>query len=385
MVRSDTPDLIVVGSGLVGLVSAWRAAQRGLNVTVISRESGNAASSVAAGMLTPASEATFGEEPLMRLGALSRDRYPAFITELEEESGLSAGFRTAGTLQIAFDTDDLARLSDLGELQTRLGVKTERLTSRECRRLEPMLAPSVRGGILAPDDHSVNPRLLADALWAAAERRGVGGIRDRVRGLLTDGDRVHGVLLESGGEITADQVLLAAGAWTPHISGIPEGVLPPLRPVKGQLLRLRTPADEPPIVSRTVRGLVKGSPVYLVPRESDEVILGATQEEMGHDLRLTAGALWEILRDAHELVPGVSELEVAETCVGLRPGSPDNEPLLGPTRLPGLQVAVGHFRHGVLLTPATGDAMAEALTSGQLPDFARRFAATREFDSDRNE
>ncbi|WP_393916067.1 glycine oxidase ThiO [Halostreptopolyspora alba] len=383
--RSDTPDLIVVGSGLVGLVSAWRAAQRGLNVTVISRESGNAASSVAAGMLTPASEATFGEEPLMRLGALSRDRYPAFITELEEESGLSAGFRTAGTLQIAFDTDDLARLSDLGELQTRLGVKTERLTSRECRRLEPMLAPSVRGGILAPDDHSVNPRLLADALWAAAERRGVGGIRDRVRGLLTDGDRVHGVLLESGGEITADQVLLAAGAWTPHISGIPEGVLPPLRPVKGQLLRLRTPADEPPIVSRTVRGLVKGSPVYLVPRESDEVILGATQEEMGHDLRLTAGALWEILRDAHELVPGVSELEVAETCVGLRPGSPDNEPLLGPTRLPGLQVAVGHFRHGVLLTPATGDAMAEALTSGQLPDFARRFAATREFDSDRNE
>lgn len=384
--RNDTsPDLIVVGSGLVGLVSAWRAAQRGLNVTVISRESSNTASSVAAGMLTPASEATFGEEPLMRLGALSRDRYPAFITELEEESGLSAGFRTAGTLQIAFDTDDLARLADLGELQTRLGIKTERLTSRECRRLEPMLAPSVRGGILAPDDHSVNPRLLAEALWAAAERRGVGGIRDRVTGILTSGDRARGVLLESGGEINADQVLLAAGAWTPHISGVPEGVLPPLRPVKGQLLRLHAPADEPPIVSRTVRGLVKGSPVYLVPRESGEVIVGATQEELGHDLRLTAGALWEILRDAHELVPGVSELEVAETCVGLRPGSPDNEPLLGPTRLPGLQVAVGHFRHGVLLTPTTGDAMAEALTSGELPDFARRFAATREFGIDRNE
>ncbi|MBB4930846.1 glycine oxidase [Lipingzhangella halophila] len=385
MRNNTSSDLIVVGSGLVGLVTAWRAAQRGLSVTVISQENRNAASVVAAGMLTPATEATFGEEPLMRFGTLSRDRYPAFITELEDESGLPAGFRTTGTLQIAFDADDLAKLRDLSELQTRLGIKTERLTSRECRRMEPMLAPSVRGGILAPDDHSVDPRLLADALWAAAERNGVGGIRDRVTEVLVSDDRARGVRLESGGEIGADQVVLAAGAWTSSIGGLPDGVLPPLRPVKGQLLRLHTPAGESPIVSRTVRGLVKGSPVYFVPRENGEIVLGATQEELGHDLRLTAGALWGILRDAHELVPGVSELEVAETCVGLRPGSPDNEPLLGPTHLPGLQVAVGHFRHGVLLAPATGDAMAEALTRGELPDYARRFAATREFGSDRNE
>ncbi len=384
--RNDTvPDLVVVGSGIVSLVTAWRAAQRGLSVTVVAQKSPNAASVVAAGMLTPATEATFGEEPLLRFGALSRDRYPDFIAELEKESGVSAGFHATGTLQIAFDTDDLARITDLGELQSRLGVTTERLTSRECRRLEPMLAPAVRGGVLAPDDHSVDPRLLADALWAAAERRGVGGVRDRVTEVRADGDRVRGVRLESGGEIEADQVVLAAGAWTSHIGGLPEGVLPELRPVKGQLLRLRAPQGEPPIVSRTLRGLVKGCPVYLVPRENGEVVLGATQEELGYNLALTAGALWEILRDAHELVPGVSELEVAETCVGLRPGSPDNEPLLGPTGLPGLQVAVGHFRHGVLLAPATGDAMAEALTSGELPDYARRFAATREFGSDRNE
>ncbi|WP_017617055.1 FAD-dependent oxidoreductase, partial [Nocardiopsis gilva] len=133
----------------------------------------------------------------------------------------------------------------------------------------------------------------------------------------------------------------------------------------------------PPIVSRTVRGLVKGSPVYLVPRADGEVVLGATQEEMGDDTRLTAGGVWELLRDGHELVPGISELEIAETCVGLRPAAPDNEPLLGPTRLPGLHLAAGHFRHGVLFTPATGDAMAEALTTGELPDYARRFAATR--------
>ncbi|MDA8371876.1 MAG: glycine oxidase ThiO [Nocardiopsaceae bacterium] len=373
-------DVLVIGAGLIGLVTAWRAAQRGLRVTIVAAETAGAASGVAAGMLTPATEAVFGEEPLMRFGALSRDRYPDFITELEDESGEPAGYRAEGTLQIAFDTDDLARLTELGELQTRLGVRAERLTSRECRKLEPMLAPSVRGGILAPDDRSVDPRMLMRALWAAADYRGVVGVRDRVSGLRVFAGRVRGARLESGGELTADQVVLAAGAWSSRIGGLPAGVVPPLRPVKGQLLRLRTPRGERPIVFRTVRGLVKGTPVYLVPRADGEIVLGATQEEMGHDTRLTAGGMWEVLRDAHALVPGVSELEIAETCVGLRPGSPDNEPLLGPTTLPGLHLATGHFRHGVLFTPATGDAMAQALAGEGLPDYARRFAATRRFE-----
>ncbi|MFD0777017.1 FAD-dependent oxidoreductase, partial [Streptomonospora algeriensis] len=189
--------------------------------------------------------------------------------------------------------------------------------------------------------------------------------------LVVEDGRARGVVLDSGGELTARQVVLAAGVDTPSVEGVPAGVVPPLRPVKGQLLRLRMPEGEPPIVTRTVRGLVKGSPVYLVPRDSGEIVLGATQEEQGFDTRLTAGGLWEVLRDAHELVPGVSELEVTETCVGLRPGSPDNEPLLGPTAVPGLHLAAGHFRHGVLLTPVTGDAMAQALTTGALPDYAR--------------
>ncbi|TMZ52679.1 FAD-dependent oxidoreductase, partial [Klebsiella pneumoniae] len=197
----------------------------------------------------------------------------------------------------------------------------------------------VRGGILAPDDRSVDPRMLMRALWAAADYRGVVGVRDRVSGLRVFAGRVRGARLESGGELTADQVVLAAGAWSSRIGGLPAGVVPPLRPVKGQLLRLRTPRGERPIVFRTVRGLVKGTPVYLVPRADGEIVLGATQEEMGHDTRLTAGGMWEVLRDAHALVPGVSELEIAETCVGLRPGSPDNEPLLGPTTLPGLHLA----------------------------------------------
>ncbi|WP_052809720.1 glycine oxidase ThiO [Streptomonospora alba] len=376
---SQSPvDVLVVGGGLIGLVTAWRAARAGLSVTVVAeRLGGPSASTVAAGMLTPATEASFGEEELMRLCVRSRDRFPGFVAELEQDSGASAGYRAEGTLQVAFDADDMARLGHLGDLRESLGLATQRLTGRECRRLEPMLAPSVRGGYLADGDHSVDPRALLQALRAAAERRGTVGVRDRVHRLVVEDGRARGVVLDSGGEITAGQVVLAAGVDTPSIAGIPEGVVPPLRPVKGQLLRLRTPEGEPPLVTRTVRGLVKGSPVYLVPRDSGEIVLGATQEEQGFDTRLTAGGLWEVLRDAHALVPGVSELEVAETCVGLRPGSPDNEPLLGPTAVPGLHLAAGHFRHGVLLTPVTGDAMARALTTGALPDYARRFAATR--------
>ncbi|MFC4561515.1 glycine oxidase ThiO [Nocardiopsis mangrovi] len=365
-----------MGAGVIGLAVAWRAARRGLHVTVVAPDSTpGAASGVAAGMLTPAGEAVFGEEALMRFGALSRDRYPAFVEELERDSGLHAGYRTGGTLQVAYDTDDLARLSELAELQARLGLAAERLTGRACRRLEPMLAPSVRGGVLAPDDHSVDPRLLTAALAAAARRRGAQRVRDRAASLLTSRGRAAGVLLAGGGELLADQVVLAAGVWTPEIGGLPDGAVPPLRPVKGQLLRLRTPSGAAPVVTRTVRGLVRGAPVYLVPRDSGEVVVGATQEEMGADLRPTAGGMWELLRDAHTLVPGVEELEVAEICVGLRPGSPGNAPLLGPTGLPGLHLAVGHHRHGVLFAPATGDALADVLAGGGLPGYARLFAA----------
>ncbi|MFC7330345.1 glycine oxidase ThiO [Marinactinospora rubrisoli] len=367
------------------MVTAWRAARRGLRVTVVGPEHRNAASVVAAGMLTPATEAGYGEDRLTRFGLAARERYPGFVAELTADSGLDPGYRTGGTLQVAFDTDDLARLADLGDLRARLGIATRRLTGRECRRLEPMLAPSVRGGFLAPDDHSVDPRRLLAALRAAAVRRGVTLVPARVTAVECAGGAARGVRLArpagtgaaAPSELSAPQVVLAAGAWSGSIGGIPEDVLPELRPVKGQLLRLRTPAGEPPIVSRTVRGLVRGGPVYLVPRDDGEIVLGATQEEAGHDTRLTVGGVWELLRDAHELVPGVSELEIAETCVGLRPGSPDNEPLLGPTHVPGLQLAVGHFRHGVLFTPVTGDAMAAALADGELPDVARPFAATR--------
>jgi glycine oxidase len=172
-------------------------------------------------------------------------------------------------------------------------------------------------------------------------------------------------------------VVLAAGSLSGRLPGIPDDALPPVRPVKGQVLRLTVPKRFAPFLSRTVRAVVRGSHVYLVPRENGELVIGATSEELGWDTTVTAGGVYELLRDAHELVPGITELPLTETRAGLRPGSPDNAPLLGPTELPGLLLATGHYRNGVLLTPVTGDAMAHALATGELPDEARPFTPKR--------
>ena len=379
-----TDGVVVIGGGVIGRVIAWRAARHGLDVTLVEPDpvtepaDSRSSSTVAAGMLTPATEAVFGEEELMGLGVRSARMYDSFVAEVEADSDMSVAHHRTGTLLVAFDRDDLAVLDELHDLQRRLGIATERLNSRECRRLEPHLAPSVRGGVLAPEDHSVDPRRLLPALARAAERAGareVAGSVTEVSSPGPDGARL-GVHLSDGTVLPTHQVVLAAGCLSGRII-LPAPVLPPIRPVKGQLLRARVREGEPPLVERTVRGLVRGFPVYLVPRADGEAVVGATQEESGYDTALTAGGLWQVLRDARELVPGVTELEITETCVGLRPGSPDNRPLLGPTRVPGLHLAVGHFRHGVLLAPVTGEVMVRALTTGALPEYAHGFAADR--------
>lgn len=367
-------DVVVVGGGVIGLATAWRSLARGLRVTVADPDPGSKATHVAAGMLTPVSELTYGEEPLLRLGLASRDRYPAFVAELEEVSGLGTAFRGDGTLQVALDGDDLAVLEELRRFQESLGIPAEALTGRACRRLEPMLAPSVRGGLLAPADGSVDPRRLTAALLAAIGRLGGTLLRERVSEVLVEDGRAAGVRLEGGADVRAGQVVIAAGPWTPDLRGVPDGVLPPVRPVKGQVVRLRS---DTPFLGRCVRGLVRGSSVYLVPRHDGEIVVGATQEELGFDTRVTAGGLWELLRDARELLPGITELEFTEVNAGLRPGSPDNAPVLGASALPGLLLATGHFRGGVLLAPVTGDVMAEILATGTVPEVARPFSPDR--------
>ncbi|HEY9368263.1 glycine oxidase ThiO [Streptomyces sp.] len=377
-------DVLVIGGGIIGLVTAWRAAQRGLRVAVADPEPGGGAARVAAGMLAAVTELHYGEETLLGLNLESARRYPDFVAELADATGLDVGYRACGTLAVALDADDRAHLRELHALQTRCGLESVWLSGRDCRRLEPMLAPGVRGGLRVDGDHQVDPRRLADALLAACERAGVVFHRAWAERLTVVRDRAAGAVLDDGTEVCADQVVLAGGSLSGKLTGVPAQALPPVRPVKGQVLRLTVPPAYAPFLSRTVRAVVRGSHVYLVPRENGELVVGATSEELGWDTTVTAGGVYELLRDAHELVPGLTELPLTETRAGLRPASPDNAPLLGATALPGLLLATGHYRNGVLLTPATGDVMAEVLATGVLPEEARPFSPRR-FSSVRQE
>jgi glycine oxidase len=381
MAHQPSPDAVVVGGGVIGLGIAWRAALAGMTVTVVDEAPGRGASWAAAGMLAPVTEVHYGERPLLSLNLAAAARWPAFAAEVEEASGLPVGYRPGGTLAVARDADDNAALEDLYQFQLRCGLEVERLRSRECRQLEPGLAPSIRGGILAAGDHQVDNRALVEALLVACQRAGVRMVSGRVAELAFEADRVTGVLLAGGGPVpsradgeilAAGVVVLAAGCWSGGLRGLAAEVLPPVRPVKGQLLYLRGPADQP-LCSRNVRGLE----VYVVPRTDGRVVVGATIEEQGFDTTVTAGAVADLLRAALELLPDVAELELAETVVGLRPGSPDNAPMLGPAGPDGLVVATGHYRNGILLTPVTADAIAELLATGRAPEMIAPFAPGR--------
>jgi glycine oxidase len=347
-------DAVVVGGGLIGLACAWRLAQRDLSVAVVDPAPGSAASRAAAGMLAPVSEVRYGEEPLLALGLESLRRYPAFVRELEQVTGQLVGLRQEGTLIAATDSGDRALLVELHAFQISLGLDARLLTSGECREVEPALSPDVRCGLLAASDHSVDNRRLSAALLSAAASAGATVVRDRISSVEVDGRTVDGVTLDSGGRIHATSIVLAAGPWSGTIPGVPDIACPPVRPVKGEIIRLRARAGSA-LPGHSVRGLVNGHEIYLVPRTDGELVVGATVEEAGFDTTVRAGAVRELLRDARAVVPGVDELELVETTAALRPGSPDNRPIIGPTVVDGLHAACGHHRNGVLLTPITAD------------------------------
>jgi glycine oxidase len=372
MSQQPAADVVVVGGGVIGLAVAWRAAGTGMTVSVVDETPGQGASWAAAGMLAPVTEVHYGEHRLLALNLDAAGRWPAFAAEVEEAGGHPVGYRPGGTLAVARDADDNAALEDLYQFQLRCGLEVERLRSRECRQLEPGLAPGIRGGVLAAGDHQVDNRALVQALLIACRRAGVGLLTGRVAELAVNRDRVTGVVLADGTRLPAGSVVLAAGCWSGGLGGLAAEALPPVRPVKGQLLYLRGSASEP-LCTRNVRGLE----VYVVPRGDGRVVVGATVEEQGFDTRVTAGAVRDLLQAALELLPDAAELELLETVVGLRPGSPDNAPMLGPAGPEGLVVATGHYRNGILLTPVTADAIAELLATGRVPDLIAPFTPGR--------
>jgi glycine oxidase len=384
--RGRSFDVAVIGGGIVGLALAWRARARGLSVILLERgQPGGGTSSVAAGMLAPATEADAGEPALLALGLDSAARWPDFAAELEESSGIDVGYRASGTLLVARDRDEAEALERERELRERFDLRVGRLIGSAARRLEPALAPSTRLALLAPDDHSVDPRAVCRALAAATEREGVHLRRGaEVVELMIAGGCVTGVALAGGERVAADRVAVAAGPWSAALPGIPRDARVPVRPVKGQTLRLRNPAGLG-LIERAVRwiGPTAG---YLVPRADGELVLGATVEERGFDTTVTALGVWELLRDAAEIVPGVLELTVTELLAGMRPGTPDNAPLLGAVgAVEGLYYATGHHRNGVLLAPITAELVAAELAgdASQRPHSPDREDVAHPFSPDR--
>jgi glycine oxidase len=355
------------------MACAQRAAGRGLRTVVL--DAGDpGAWRVAAGMLAPVTEAEPGEAALLELGLRSARGYAAFAAELADASGEDPGYRATGTLVVARDRDEAEALERALAFRRENGMAVERLRPSQARRAEPALAPTVRLALDVPGDHSVDPRRLVAALTIAFERAG-GTVRRgaRVEGLEIDGARATGVRLAGGEVVRADQVVLAPGAAAARLE-LTDDVRVPVRPVKGQVLRLRDPRG-PGLLERTIRGV----DAYLVPRADGGYVLGATMEERGWDTAPTAGGMYELLRDMSEVVPGVLELEIEELLGGLRPATPDNLPAIGPGALDGLVWAAGHFRNGILLAPVTADVIADVLCGEGVPEWAapadpRRFA-----------
>lgn len=366
--------IVIAGGGVIGLAVAWRAASAGHDVSVVDPAPGQGASWVAGGMLTPAAEAHLLEPDLLRLSRASAERWSDFAARLAVAAGAEVGYTERGTLVVARDADDLGGLDHLGSVLGRLGLDAERVGGREARRLEPALAPSVRGALWLADEHQVDNRLLVDALLTACGRLGVRTVGQRVQRVAGPGAAGgHEVLLESGEVLHADEVVLATGAWATGLVVHGVAVELPVRPVKGQIVRVRGTSSAV-LPSRTVRG----EEAYIIPRAHGEIAIGATSEEKGFDVTVTAGAVRELLERARELVPGLEEAHFAEAAAGLRPGTPDNGPLIG--RIGGAGgpiVATGHFRHGILLAPITADVVAALLADDAPPIEAASFRPDR--------
>ena len=376
--------IVIIGGGICGLGIGWRLAQQGADVTIVERdEAGQAATWAAAGMIAPRAEVEHGEEALLPLALASAGLWASFADELEQASGIDIDYRTHGTLVAALDRDDLEYLENRFDYFRTLGLEVEWLSGYAARQKEPHLARAVTGAIFSALDHQVDNRKVATALRTAYLAAG-GVLREHLavdEVLVSDG-RVTGIRAGEE-EIAAEAIVLAAGAWSRNLAGIPDIARPPVRPLKGQMLSVAMDPKSPlleHVIWGPGNGVVPG--IYLAPKGDNRLIVGATVEEMGFNTEMTAGGLFELLRAAWELLPGIYDLPVLESWAGLRPASRDDAPILGPTAVDGLVLATGHHRNGILLAPVTANKIADYLLKGSLDSLLEPFLLDR-FSVDR--
>lgn len=371
------PRVAIVGAGICGLGIGWRLAQAGCAVDVFERgQAGHGASWAAAGMLAGGVETEPGEEPLLSLARESQRRWPDFARELAAASGIDPAYRDEGTLIIAVTRDEAEQLRFTYDFQRGLGIELEWLSGAEVRRREPHLRPGITAGVYSPGDHQVDNRALVLALRGAFLRAG---------GRLQENTEVSAIEIENGrtcglrcgdAHYEADVVVVAAGAWSRGLPGLPKSARPPVRPVKGQMLALQMDPAAP-----LLRHVLWATKSYLTPRRDGRLIVGATVEERGFDERLTAGGVFALLEAAWRPLPAIEDLPIVEFWTGFRPTSRDDQPILGPSPVEGLVFATGHHRNGILLAPVTADLLADFVLGGRLDPVAapftlERFAAT---------
>jgi glycine oxidase len=365
-------DIVIVGGGTIGLATGFELVRQGTPTTIVERgPAGRGTSWQAAGMLAPDAEIQFEELELYDLSRESLRRWPGFAQAVEAASGQEVDYRDDGTLIVADDRDAAEKIRRLYEFQREQGLAVEWLTGEEAREIEPFVAPRLAAAIYAPSDHQVDNRRLVDALRTAFEAEG-GTLREHtpVEAVVPDAER-PAVVIEDGARIEASQVVVAAGVWSRDLDGLAPDAQPPVRPVKGQMIQLRmeVPFD--------LQHVVRGPDAYLAPKSNGRLVIGATSEEMGFDTDVTAGGLYDLLEGAWEVVPGIYDLPVDETWAGLRPATRDHAPILGQSAAPGVVMATGHYRHGILLTPVTAQEIARLVRTGETSDWLAPFSPTR--------
>ena len=346
-------DVAIAGAGLIGSSIAFELAQAGLKVALFDRnEPGREASWASAGILSPAPESP-AMISMVPLAKASMNLYPSLVANVEEISGEKVGFRPKGTIDVFFNKDAIPDLSTLIALHHGLGLKAEPLRPEDARELEPSLSPELEAAALRPDEASIDNRALTHAMLTAAANSGVEVFSGaNVTGILKEGNRCVGLKLGSE-TINAKWIVIAAGCFSAEIAGVKE--FAPVRPAKGQMVSLRADGLE-------IERVIWGEKIYIVPRNDERILAGATVEYVGFDKQVTAGGIERILSAAIEVIPELANARIEETWAGLRPDSPDHLPILGPTDIDGLMIATGHFRSGILLTPITARLIRQWIT-----------------------
>lgn len=368
---SPSPDVLIIGGGIIGLAIARSLRREGQRVTVLERGlPGQEASWAAAGMLVPHCE--FDQADAFSDAChTSLSRYPNFVATLEAESGQTIDYRRFGTIYPAFDDRDQRSLEARYERQRVVGISVFPLTLKETRRMEPNLTPRIQMSLYYPEDHQVDNRDVVDALLVSAQRSGV-EIRQGVEALRLRHANGHVTGVDVPGSFMEAQVVInASGSWARYLAGVPGACCPPVRPIRGQMLAL-TVAHEPPF-----RHTIYSGKAYLVPRSDGRLLVGATVEEAGFKKQVTVAGVMRLLKGAVDVAPALRDFPVESTWAGLRPGTTDGWPILGPTGLNGFYLATGHYRNGILMAPLTGEWLTETILSGVTPREMRPFLIDR--------